>query len=120
MLREIDDLLAGSKPHVLDSDLEFAKLIGDWCLMAQMRIFGAQVADAQERERQSFVPRRRSNRIREVYKNLPDLLTTTYLVEHNICSDLNKAGLFLRRWCEDGLVERVNYREYRKKFKEIG
>ena len=62
----LSPLTSGSSLLVVrDDDIEFARLIGDWCVMAQMRMFGNMVMEAKEREISQFVPRRRSTKIRE-------------------------------------------------------
>lgn len=104
--------------EVRDDDLEFARLIGDWCLMAQMHMFGEMVMQAQERERSQFTPRRRSTKVREAFARLPREMTSETLVAVGLCKDINAAGMTLRRWLEDGLVTREG-KKYTKKFNEI-
>ncbi len=105
--------------EVIDSDLEFARLIGDWCLMAQMHMFGEMVMEAQEREWSDFVPRKRSTKVREAYARLPETITTETLVSEGVCRDINIASTTLRRWEADGLVKKVDNRSYRKTFAKI-
>ena len=120
VLRQIDAAIKGEDLTVEDSDLEFARLIGDWCLMAQMHMFGEQVMEALERERSSFTPRRRSRKVREAYAALPTELTTETLVSEGVAKDLNCAAKTLTRWIDDGLVVRLSDKKtYRKLFKEI-
>ena len=108
-----------SSLKVEDSDLEFARLIGDWCLMAQMHMFGQMVMDAREREMSNYVPRKRSSKVREAYAKLPELINTELLVSEGLAKNVNAAGSTLRRWLADGLVAEVNDKNYRKCFKEI-
>ena len=97
----------GLELTVTDSDLEFARLIGDFCLFSQMHMFGQQVMDALEAEKRMFVPKRRSNKVRQAYKQLPrEGITREMLVERGICKDSGYAGKMLRRWLEQGLVRR--------------
>jgi hypothetical protein len=107
--------------EVSDSDLEFARLIGDWCLMAQMHMFGQMVIEAQEREQSGFVPRKRSFKIREAYARLPmEGITTETLVTEGVARDVHLAGTTIRRWLDDGLIEKMSDKKtYRKLFKEI-
>ena len=119
VLREIDNLLKGEPATVTDNDLEFAKLIGDWCLNAQIHMFGEMVMQAQARERDAFVPRRRHSKIREMYAQLPEELTTSTLVENGCAKDVNTASVTLRRWFEDGLLVKTDTHTYKKKYKEI-
>ena len=109
----------GGSLTVLDSDLEFARLIGDWCLMAQMHMYGQMVMDAREREMSNYVPRKRSSKVREAYAKLPELINTELLVSEGLAKNVNAAGSTLRRWLADGLVAEVNDKNYRKCFKEI-
>ena len=108
-----------SSLKVEDSDLEFARLIGDWCLMAQMHMFGQMVMDAREREMNNYVPRKRSSKVREAYAQLPELINTELLVSEGLAKNVNAAGATLRRWLADGLVAAANNNNYRKCFKEI-
>lgn len=119
VLREIDNLLKGEKPTVTDNDLEFAKLIGDWCLNAQIHMFGEMVMQAQARERDAFIPRRRHSKVREMYAQLPEELTTSTLVEKGFAKDVNVASVTLRRWFDDGLLLKTDSHTYKKKYKEI-
>jgi hypothetical protein len=106
--------------EVLDSDLEFARLIGDWCLMAQMHMFGQMVIEAQERENSAFIPRKRSTKVREAYASLPmEGLTAETLVDRGVSANVNTAYVTLRRWLEDGLVSSTEKGVYKKKYNEI-
>ena len=115
----MDNAVKGLSLEVRDDDLEFARLIGDWCLMAQMRLFGNMVIEAQERERSNFTPRKRSTKVREVYASLPMEIKTETLVQAGLVQNLRGATVILRRWLEDGLVERKNNYVYIKKYNEI-
>ena len=105
--------------EVLDSDLDFARLIGDWCLMAQMHMFGDMVMQARERENSNFVPRRRSTKVRETYALLPEKITTATLIEANVAKNLNYANEIIRRWLEDGLIEKTGNKQFKKKYDVI-
>lgn len=120
VLRQKERALKGEEMEITDSDIEFARLIGDWCLMAQMHFFGQQVMDAMEREREAFTPRKRSRKVREAYACLPELITQEVLVENSVAGNLKYGNKILLRWLEDGLVERLaDKKTYRKKYKEI-
>jgi hypothetical protein len=86
-----------------------------------MHMFGQQVMDALEAERQAFTPRRRSQKVRDAYKGLPmEGIGTEMLVDRGVASNLNNAGSVLRRWLDDGLVSKSpDGKSYRKTFKEI-
>ena len=119
--RQIEQAIKGEPLSVEDSDIEFARLIGDWCLMAQMHMFGEMVMEAQQREQSNFVPRKRSQKIREAYARLPmEGITTELLVSEGVAKDLNTASITLRRWLDDGLIVRLrDNKTYRKLFNEI-
>jgi hypothetical protein len=118
--RDPDKVMRGEPLEVRDDDLEFARLIGDWCLMTQMYMYGEMVMDAQQREREQFIPRRRSQKVREAYAKLPKELTTVLLVSQGVCKDVMRASETLRRWQADGLVEENKEKKcYIKKFDEI-
>ena len=117
--RQLDAAIKGESLTVEDSDLEFARLIGDWCLMAQMYFYGQMVMDAQERENSAFVPRKRSTKVRERYAALPEELTTEILVANGAATDVKNAHTTLKRWLDDGLVEKKDDKTYRKIYKEI-
>lgn len=119
VLREIDKMLEGNDPVVREDDLQFAKLIGDWCLNAQIHMFGEMVMQAQARERDSFVPRKRHSKVREMYASLPEMVSTNTLVDSGYCNDVNSASTTLRRWLSDGLLLKVDNHWYKKKYTEI-
>ena len=118
--REIDKAVKQQPLEVLDSDLDFARLVGDWCLMAQMHMFGQMVMEAQERENSAFMPRKRSTKVREAYAALPmEGLTAETLVDRGVSANVNTAYVTLRRWLEDGLVSSTEKGVYKKKYNEI-
>ena len=109
-----------SSLKIEDSDLEFARLIGDWCLMAQMFFFGQQVMDALDSSNKSFSPRRRSNKVRARYESLPDEgITAAMLVERGMNNSLQAACKLLKGWVRDGLVSLLENNTYKKNFKTI-
>lgn len=106
VLRQTDELLKGQPLKLRDDDLEFARLIGDWCLMAQMHFFGTMVEEAQQRERTQFVPKRRSRKVRDAFAALPNEFKDEALVANGTCKSANAARVMLSRWAADGLVEK--------------
>ena len=117
--REVDAAIKGEPLTVTDSDLEFARLIGDFCLMSQMHMFGQQVMDAQERERTSFTPRRRTTKVREGFARLPEEFSVETLVSEGVSPSVAAAKMALMRWQNDGIVKKVSDKIYRKIMKEI-
>ena len=118
VLRQQEAVRKGQPLEVRDDDLEFARLIGDWCLMAQMHFYGQMVIDAQERERSTFTPRKRSTKIREAYARLPRQLDRETLVAEGVSASVEAASVTLKRWLDDGLVVKEG-KKYVKKFDEI-
>ena len=119
VLRQKEAALRGQTLVVDNSDLEFARLIGDWCLMAQMHLFGQQVMEALQREREQFTPRKRSTKIRDLYASLPDTFTQEDIKLQMPNTNRAYASNTVLRWLADGLVEKTNKRTYKKKYKEI-
>lgn len=120
VMRQLKEAAAGEPLQVLDSDLEFAKLIGDFCLTSQMYFFGQMVMDALENEAKTFVPRKRSRKIREIFAKLPQKFNVDTLVDNGYSKTLSAARVIAYRWREDGLVSPTeNKDEYCKNFKEI-
>ncbi len=118
--RQIDAAINGEQLQVADDDLEFACLIGDWCLMAQMHLFGQMVMEAQEREKGNFVPMRRQHTTRDAYATLPmENITPALLVQMGIRKELNSAGALLSKWAAEKLVTKMSRGIYKKKYKEI-
>lgn len=119
VLKQKDKAIKGEPLDVTDNDLEFCRLIGDFCLMTQMHTFGQQVMEALEKEQKSFIPRKRSFKMREAYSSLPEVVTTEVLVANHIASNMKTASNTLQRWLNDGLVSRIDNKTYRKTYKEI-
>ena len=118
VLRQRDAARKGKPLEVRDDDLEFARLIGDWCLMTQMHYYGQMVIDAQERERTAFTPRKRSNKVRQAYAKLPRQIDHETLVAHGVASSMAVASVTLKRWLDDGLVAKDG-KKYVKTYDEI-
>ena len=51
VLRQLDKARRGEPLEVEDSDLEYARLIGDWCLEMQLFMFGQMFVEADEKAR---------------------------------------------------------------------
>ena len=117
VLRHPDKALSGEELPVDDDDLEFVRLIGDWALMAQMQLFGQMVMEARQREKEQFIPRRRSTKIRELYASLSEEFTLEDL-KKNLNTDIN-AYHTSQKWLSDGLITKLDKRTYRKKYSEI-
>ena len=108
-----------SSLKVEDSDLAFARLIGDFCLTTQMYLFGQMVMDAMEAESKAFTPRRRSRKIREAYAMLPETIDAETLVVKGVAKTLKTASNTIGKWIEDGLISPVGNKKFKKNFKEI-
>ena len=119
VLRQLDDLLAGKPLEIIDSDLEFARLIGDWCLEAQVFMFGQMVMDAMQKEREAFMPRPFKMRTRELYNQLPEVFDYNDLVSLGLTKTKNNAGTTVRRWLKDGLVEKITDTQCKKIIKKL-
>ena len=119
VLRHPDKALNGEELPVDDDDLEFARLIGDWALMAQMHLFGQMVMEARQREQEQFTPRKRSTKVRALYESLPETFTSEDVKQRAPNASINYASTTVHRWLHDGLLERVDNRTYKKKYKEI-
>ena len=119
VLRQMDDAIDGKPLKVDKSDLEFAKLIGDFVLQAQIYMFGQQVMDALEQQENEFMPRKRSTRVREAFNGLPQEFTTEDVMQIMGLKNLNSAGQTCRRWVNDGLIGNPVNHKYKKIIKKI-
>ncbi|MBQ9668759.1 MAG: hypothetical protein IJV45_08490 [Prevotella sp.] len=119
VLRQIDTAIAGQPLTVDDSDLEFARLIGDFVLTTQIHMFGQQVVEALEQQEQDFQPRRRSTKVREAFNRLPAEFTTEDVMQMLGLKSLSSAGTTCHRWIGDGLISKPKNRKYKKLVKSI-
>jgi len=119
VLRQLEDARKGKELKVEDSDLEFARLIGDWCLQAQMFMFGQMVMDAQEKEEMAFVPRKYHTKTRSIYNALPDKITVSDIIKAGLAEKVKYAMVVLRRWEKDDLVETEDDATWTKKIQKI-
>lgn len=117
--RELDKAMKGEPIEVLDSDLDFARLIGDFCLMTQMYMYGDMVMEAQRKVNEGFVPVRRQSKTRELYNSLPDIVSAAVLVEQGGATSVNAAATILSRWCNTGLLKQIERGLYKKNYKKI-
>ncbi len=114
VLRQLEAAKKGEDLVVEDSDLEFARLIGDWCLEAQVHMFGQMVLDALEAEALAFKPRTISSDMMAKFQQLPKEITAKVLVETGVCKDNKAAGTYLARWQKGGLVKKNSRGSYEK------
>jgi hypothetical protein len=114
VLRQLDAAKKGEDLTVDDSDLEFARLIGDWCLQMQVHMFGQMVMDALDREAQAFQPRSYQNKTRDLFNRLPTHLSAEVLMADSAIKSKSNAKMMLARWLKDGIIERIDDNEYRK------
>ncbi len=119
VLRQLDAAKKGEDLMVDDSDLEFARLIGDWCLQMQVHMFGQMVMDALAREAQAFQPRAYRYKTRELFNRLPTEITIELLMADSAVKSKYNVKTLLARWLKDGLIERINDNEYRKKIERL-
>ena len=119
VLRQVDDLLAGKPLNIEDSDLEFARLIGDWCLEAQIYMFGQMVMDALEKENEAFMPRKYYTKTREAYNALPVKFTYDDMLSIGLVKTVAAATGTVVRWRKDGLVEAIEEKTFKKKIKQL-
>ena len=119
VLRQLKDLLDGKPLKVEKSDLEFARLIGDFCLEAQIFMFGSMVAEAREKERMAFLPRRIQNSTRTGFNKLPKEFTAKDVVTTGLAKTEATARSLITRLRKDGLVEVKNRGTYIKKIKAL-
>lgn len=73
-IRYLEHLQNEGKPlklRINKQDIEFGRLMADFILMMQVRMFGEQTWNALENEKQEFKPRERKSRYEELYKLLP-------------------------------------------------
>ena len=118
VLRQLDKARKGEPLEVDDSDLEYARLIGDWCMEMQVFMFGEMTREAQRREREAFAPMKMHSRTREAFNNLPATLTPEKLVESGVATNMESARKTLYRWAQKGLLEKTE-KGFIKKMKTL-
>ena len=104
VLRQLPQLQEGKALEIDDSDLQFAKLIGDFVLMEQMYMFGNDVMDALEHQDAAFVPRRRANKTRELFDMLGHEFTRDDIKAVRPSIPPSSVCSLLRRWQCDNIV----------------
>ena len=114
VLRQMDALAKGADLQIVDSDLEFARLIGDWCLEAQMHMFGQMVMDALEQESAKFMPVKMHSRMREKYDSLSSTFTSADIKKISPEMKSSSIKILLFRWEKAGIIRRINNNEYEK------
>jgi hypothetical protein len=114
VLRQLEAAKKGEDLVVEDSDLEFARLIGDWCLEAQVHMFGQMVLDALEAEALAFRPRCISGNMMAKFQKLPKVINSKVLIENGVCKDNNAATAYLSRWQKGGLLKKIDRGNYEK------
>ena len=119
VLRDIDyieKLQAEGKPlklRITKQDIEFGRLMADFILMMQVRMFGEQTFNALMNEKKEFVPRQRKNRYEDLYHTLPLEFNADKLAE---VFQISKEAAYdhFRRLEKRGYIKRVKQGVYRK------
>ena len=96
------------------SDLDFATLMYDAVIFWQDRFFGRMLQESWDNAENENKPRRRRTRNANILEALPREFVTQQLED---LMKLSKAacGMQLKRWEEQGLVEKIQQGTYRKK-----
>lgn len=114
VLRQLKELQDGQDLQIIDSDLEFARLIGDFVLETQIYMFGTDVMDALELQASAFTPRRRASKVKERFEKLGKEFTRED-VQILMLGCLNSSVTqIITLWKRDGLIEEVEKNKYRK------
>ncbi|MBR2233960.1 MAG: hypothetical protein IJ892_02770, partial [Prevotella sp.] len=114
VLRQLDKAIKGEDLEVDESDLEFARLIGDWCLQAQIHLFGQMVMDAQEAEAQAFKPRGMQDATKQKFEQLPSVFTPSDMVACGIVQNATHAATVALRWQKAGIIKKLERGKYQK------
>ena len=114
VLRQLDKATKGEDLEVDESDLEFARLIGDWCLQAQIHMFGQMVMDAQEAEAQAFKPRGMQDTTRQKFEQLPSVFTPGDMVACGVVQNAANASTVALRWQKAGIIKKLERGKYQK------
>ena len=112
----VEGLMKDGKPlklRINKSDIEFGRLMADFILMMQVRMFGEQTWNALQNEQKEFVPRKRSNMFEELYRNLPETFTVEELAKvFNVSK--HAAESHVQRMMNRMIVKRVKRGLYKK------
>ena len=119
VLRQLEAAKKCEDLTVEDSDLEFARLIGDWCLEMQIYLFGDMVMTAREREKESFAPRKIKYMTRLKFNELPRRYSLADMVRMELAKNIRNARVTCFRWEKEGLVKRIDENTYQKCMMEI-
>jgi hypothetical protein len=87
--------------------------------MSQMHMFGQMVMDALEAESKNFVPRRRMQKTREVFKRLPDKFTYQDLLAAGLFDSYTQARASCSRWTQEGFLKKKDRKYFVKVIKEL-
>lgn len=114
VLRQLKELQDGQDLQIIDSDLEFARLIGDFVLEMQIYMFGTDVMEALEQQAAAFTPRRRSNKVKERYEKLGREFTLEEVKALMAGCSPKSSYTIIDRWKEYGIVKETEKGKYVK------
>ena len=113
VLRQLDAAIEGKPLRIDDSDLEFARLIGDFVLEMQMRMYGQDVIDALDAQMRAFVPRKRTKKTIKLYNSLPNEFTREEVIARGISSEYYRK--LISRWVDDNIIMHKNNKNIKLK-----
>jgi len=114
VLRQLKELQDGQDLQIIDSDLEFAQLIGDFVLETQIYMFGSDVMEALELQAAAFAPRRRSDKVKDRYNQLGKEFTRDDLKSLMLGRSNAAITILIKRWKSDGLIAENGIDKYKK------
>ena len=116
--REYDKFVKTGKLEITDDDLKFSTLMYDAVIWFQDYFFGQMLQDSWDNAEREYVPRRKSSKNADAYRDLPETFTMKDVMAVLDIED-NPARQQCNRWLKHGFVERVKQGKYKKIFKEI-
>jgi hypothetical protein len=82
-------------------------------------MFGQMVMDALEAESKNFVPRRRQQRMRELFKKIPQKFKLQDLISLGYFEKVSSASCAIGRWVQEDYVKKTGRASYEKLIKEL-
>jgi len=118
LMRHWDEWQESKTLSIDDIDKRLCRLVMEIQYKCQQFFFGEMAFNYFADQNKEFVVRRRSSRYDECYRKLPDEFKT---MQFKDCFQLSDAASSrsLKRFQDDGIIERVGYGIYRKVLKEL-
>ena len=110
-------LRRGETLEILDSDLEFARLIGDYLMYISIFLWGTRLLEADDEQKKHLMPRQRRSKFMDNFYNLPEVFTFEEIRRYY--KNDKSARTAIARLVSEKLIEKTDKNKWKKLVRDV-